>query len=965
MELTDKQLRERETRMIKNEMNEIMQRYDLLEAQLSQEERFVILLSLLEYSFLTEKEEERLRYEKLAFDAAPDQTGRLLIYEVIVRSLTYANQPNQAIQITQKALKEVGIKIPNKASVIKIIWEAIKMQFKLPTGKIARLSSLSRAKNPKIKALIKLISAAFPAYYFANIETYPILIFQMLKLTLKHGLGPESPVGIASYGIIRASAMKNPADGYQIVQECRKLVENDDLKKFATTVKFIHVAFLGHFVENSTKLIPVADEGYQNGIAQGNMEYACWNLFFKLVTNFHIGKDFKSLQKECEELLLFFKQYNFFSHVELLKVVRNSLDVLTADATTYPSKLKSLAQNNEPEFLKAKEEKNNVLLYTYHGFKGITTLWFGENQTSYENFELLKKYSKNQPFDVSLQYFLLCRGLNAAVLYSKKENPTSLKKQLEKIIRETLSHFKKTKDLNPEFGLPVWQFLSAMLSSQRTGSINEELFEEAIKGFDKLNQPRYLVLIHEIYSTLLSQKGNVKSEFFRNQAIKIAGALQSPGKVQQLINSDITQSGKQNTEVQTLSLKTSGSMELASIDTLTLIKTMDALISEIKLESLLEKLLTYAMENSGAQEGHFIINRKGEWIVEVSTLANHSLHTHFPKAKLGDYPEVSQGIVNYAKASEEPVLISDAITTKPYDSDEIVQRKNLRSILCIPFISQSKISGMIYLTHSQTSNAFQKEQISLMRLIAGQIGGIIDNALLYENLENLVKERTQQLEEEKHKSDELLLNILPKEIAAELIQNGRAAARPYEHVSVMFIDIKDFTTIAEALTPDNLVKNLHQFFSTIDDIMDEFGLEKIKTIGDAYMAAGGIPTPTEDHAVQIIHAGFKILEVVQAYNQERKAKDESPFVIRIGIHSGPIVAGVVGSKKFAYDIWGDTVNTASRMESNSEAGRINISEDHFQIVKDFFDFEYRGEIKAKNKGVMNMYFVNHPKSKSI
>jgi class 3 adenylate cyclase len=561
-----------------------------------------------------------------------------------------------------------------------------------------------------------------------------------------------------------------------------------------------------------------------------------------------------------------------------------------------------------------------------------------------------------------LHYFELCRGLNAAFLLTKKEKPISITKQLQKIIQETQEHFKKGMKLNPEFGVPVWQFFSAILASQKTGEVNEVLFEDSIKGFDKLNQPRYLVLLNEIYSNILAEKGIPKSEVYRNQAIKISGALQSPAKVQQLITIDLPPSEKQTTEVPTPMQKTSGSMELASIDTLTLIKTMDALISEIKLESLLEKLLTYAMENSGAQEGHFIINRKGNWIVEVSTLANHSLHTHFPKAKLEEYAEVSQGIVNYAKASEEPVLIADAITTKPYDSDEIVQRKKLRSILCIPFISQSKISGMIYLTHSQTSNAFQKGQISLMRLIAGQIGGIIDNALLYENLENLVKERTQQLEEEKQKSDNLLLNILPKEIAAELILNGKAAARPYDHVSVMFIDIKGFTTIAEAMTPDTLVKNLHEFFSALDDIMDEFGLEKIKTIGDAYMAAGGIPTPSDDHAVKIVRAGLKILEVVDGYNSEKLAKGEAPFVIRIGIHSGPVVAGVVGSKKFVYDIWGDTVNIASRMESNSEAGRINISEDHFRAVADHFECEHRGEIPAKNKGVMNMYFVNHPKN---
>jgi class 3 adenylate cyclase len=236
---------------------------------------------------------------------------------------------------------------------------------------------------------------------------------------------------------------------------------------------------------------------------------------------------------------------------------------------------------------------------------------------------------------------------------------------------------------------------------------------------------------------------------------------------------------------------------------------------------------------------------------------------------------------------------------------------------------------------------------------------------LYENLENLVKERTKQLEEEKQKSDSLLLNILPKEVAAELMANGQASARLYENVSVMFIDIKNFTIVAQSMSPDHLVQNLHLFFSKFDEIMDEYGLEKIKTIGDAYMAAGGIPTPFEDHAVRMVLAGLKIIEVVKTYNLTRERIDQAPFEIRIGIHSGPVVAGVVGTKKFAYDIWGDTVNIASRMESNSEPGRINISEDHYRAISDHFECEHRGEIPVKNKGAMHMYFVNHPKMKIL
>lgn len=933
--------------------------FELIQTELSRKERFLILLNLLEYAFLTKSEEKKVMYEQMVFENTTEDYERLLIYEVIVRSLVYENQPNSAIQITQKALGEFGIKIPNKASTSQIIWEAIKMQFRMHPRKITKLSNLPRASNQEVIAIFKLISAAFPAYYFANIETYPLLIFVMLKLTLKHGLSPESLVGIASYGIIRASAMNNPAQGYQIVQECRKLTQSEDLKIYAATVNFVHIAFVGYFLENGIDSIPVAEEGHQNGIAFGNMEYACWNLFFKVVIKLHTGGNFQDLAKETQELILFLRQYNFKNQEDMMKIALHCLEVLGAESKSYSQKLDFLIHNEEHEFQKAIEEKNNVFLYTAYGLKALTALWFGKNDTALEYFEHVKKYSKNQPLDFSLQYFELCRGLNAGILYSPN-HPTRNGHDLKKIISDVIRHFKKVKALNPEFGNPVFGFLTALLRTKRTNHIPESDFEEAIEGYERLQQPRYLVLLYQTYGKLLEQHSKSKSELYLNKAIQLAEKINSPGKVHQLIQEQKPNVVQTSRMANSVSIS-SGSIDFSSIDTHTLVKTMDALIGEIKIESLLEKLITYAMENSGAQEGHILINRKGVWIVEVSTSANHKLHTHFPKIKLEEYDNLSSGVVNFAKASKEPLLVDDAQNTPPFDSDEYLLRKNIASILCIPFISQSKISGIIYLTH-QTSFAFQKGHISLMRLMAGQIGGIIENALLYENLEKLVQERTQELEQEKQKSDSLLLNILPKEVAQELMVHGKASARLYENVSVMFIDIKDFTKVAQALSPDHLVKDLHHFFTKFDEIMDEFGLEKIKTIGDAYMAAGGIPSPSPDHEVQIVKAALKILEFVESYNQERVSLESAPFAIRIGIHSGPVVAGVVGTRKFAYDIWGDTVNIASRMESNSEAGRINVSEDHFKAISGHFSCEYRGEMPVKNKGAMHMYFVNQPLS---
>ncbi len=210
---------------------------------------------------------------------------------------------------------------------------------------------------------------------------------------------------------------------------------------------------------------------------------------------------------------------------------------------------------------------------------------------------------------------------------------------------------------------------------------------------------------------------------------------------------------------------------------------------------------------------------------------------------------------------------------------------------------------------------------------------------------------------EKQRYEELLLNILPYEVAQELKENGKSEAKMFDHVTVMFTDFKDFTKIGEQMSPGQLVKEIDYCFSSFDKIIQKYGIEKIKTIGDSYMCAGGLPAVNKTHATDVIHAAIDIMTFMLEHKKEKEAKGETPFEIRIGINTGPVVAGIVGIRKFAYDIWGDTVNIASRMESSGEPGKINISGSTHEQVKEKFRCTYRGKVEAKNKGEIDMYFV--------
>jgi len=231
-------------------------------------------------------------------------------------------------------------------------------------------------------------------------------------------------------------------------------------------------------------------------------------------------------------------------------------------------------------------------------------------------------------------------------------------------------------------------------------------------------------------------------------------------------------------------------------------------------------------------------------------------------------------------------------------------------------------------------------------------------------LEEKVRERTAEVVQQKNeaeaqraRSDELLLNILPAETAEELKSTGKAKARHINEVTVLFTDIQNFTTITETYSPTELVAEINECFSSFDRIMEKHGVEKIKTIGDAYMAAGGLPVPNDTHAKDVVSAALEIQEFMELHRKKMEEDGKKPFRIRIGIHTGPVVAGIVGIKKFAYDIWGDTVNLASRMESAGEVGKVNVSQATYELIKDQFHCTYRGKHEAKNKGLMDMYFV--------
>lgn len=381
-----------------------------------------------------------------------------------------------------------------------------------------------------------------------------------------------------------------------------------------------------------------------------------------------------------------------------------------------------------------------------------------------------------------------------------------------------------------------------------------------------------------------------------------------------------------------------------------------AIMGEIGLDALLRLIMDSVTRVMSADRSTlFLVDRENQQL--WSRVAQGAPEIRVP---------LGEGIVGHTARTGETLNILDAYQDARFNKD-FDQRSGYKtkSILCMPIKNPAgEIIGAIQVLNKKDGTVFTADDEDLLGAFVSLAGISLENARAYDelqkerdSLEVKVRERTAALAEAKQKSDDLLLNILPAETAEELKKSGRATPRRYDSVTVLFTDFKGFTGIAEKLNPEALIEELDRCFFYFDEIMERYGLEKIKTIGDSYMCAGGIPKPSHTHPVDAVLAGLEIRRFMQQMKEIKQSIGEPFWELRIGIHTGPVVAGIVGKKKFAYDIWGDAVNTASRMESSGEPGQINISGHLQQIIAPFFVTEYRGKVKAKNKGEIDMHFV--------
>jgi class 3 adenylate cyclase len=383
-------------------------------------------------------------------------------------------------------------------------------------------------------------------------------------------------------------------------------------------------------------------------------------------------------------------------------------------------------------------------------------------------------------------------------------------------------------------------------------------------------------------------------------------------------------------------------------------RLIKSLNEERNIETIMDKVHSYLNSNYNLQYyGLYGIDKDKKKLVSLATKIPEFVPENLQN-KLRDTKipiDQSKGAHKLAIKRKNPFYVEDSMNERwisKLTEEEIfiIHTNQARNMLMVPLLVNNEPVGFLNLTNSKSELKLSKYDIDQISILGENLAGIVLNSKLFS-----------EVEEEKVKADKLLLNILPATIATELKETNQVKPQHILSASVLFTDFVGFTQISEKLSPEDLIQELDGCFSQFDEICKHNNLEKLKTIGDAYMCAGGLPLSNTTHPIDICLAALEFRSFMKQMGEIKRALNLTFWELRIGIHTGSVTAGVIGTNKFTYDIWGDSVNTASRMESSGEAGKINISGSTYELVKNLFLCEYRGKVQAKGKGEVDMYFL--------
>ncbi|HEY0029890.1 MAG TPA: SpoIIE family protein phosphatase, partial [Bacteroidia bacterium] len=644
--------------------------------------------------------------------------------------------------------EELGFKIPKtKATKGQIIWSAIKTQIVFPDKKIKEIGLFPDMTDETSLALMRMMYNSLAAFFFVERDTYPIIIFKMVRLSKKMGNAPESIIGYGSYGLILAGVLHKPEAGYNAGKEAMRLFGKFDAPHLISSAGFVDTTFISHWKESLLSFENDCLKHYEKGMNTGNLEYAAWNLYSHSNSVFFRGTkihEIADVYADYDKFYLNHKQLNAYG---ASLIIKNTVNRMLLKA-----KIKIADTEEEQKLFQLESKANNsVFLFVYHTMK----LFLGAMHNEYA---LVLKNALQNEKDIenaaSLYWQPYFRGLKAAIYVNCAFEGVL---DYEKVKKEIQRDRKKLQLANNVFdGNVGWilDLVDAETEAFEKKTVNHALYDSAKEKAIKY-EFHFPAIFIELMRIQKMKYLNISGSqpFWEEVKEKIAELeLNSVIYSWETKFPELKGHVAQNTVIS----QNRGKMTSEEFDVQTIIKTTQALSSEIVLNKLIDKMMRFAMENAGARYGCFLIKEEEGYSMAAEKYAdgmNKETHDGIPDS-----------IFNFVHRTSEPLILDSAMDTAPYNKDPKIVALAEKSVMCIPIIFQNASIGMIYLTNQLSKGVFTEQRIGLLKMLAGQMGVSLQNAILYDNLEKLVDTRTAQVVEQKN---------LIEEKAAELAQRHK------------------------------------------------------------------------------------------------------------------------------------------------------------------------------------------------
>ncbi len=915
---------------------------------------------------------------QLVLDRAQSLEEKIPVYETRIQGYIAQARKVEAISTGLSVMRLLKVHVPDRPTMAHVVLALARTRLALAGKGVEELLDRPLMTNPRVLTAMRISTLLSSTAYVIYPNLFPVLVLKQVELSARYGNGPVSAFAYSLYGTILCGVLGDIPTGYRFGRMALKLQEKLEEREYAPRTIFTSSATSQHYMEPLREALAPLLDGYKRAMENGDLEFmaTCAGVY-----NYHLffsGRnllDYRSEMTYYAEVLEQIKQEAYLRYLRLY--LQFAINLLGDGERSWT--LAGPVCDLEEYIAATEETSDGHGLANAYLLAGMLRLLGCDYKGALELFDKGRTYLFSNVAMVPHLVFHFYDGLACAAWHD--EAPEEQRRALRRRVSYNLRKLRKWARHVPATYLHKWHLVKAeacRLAGRYPAAM--EHYDQAIDLAQQHGFQQDQAMANEAAARFHLSRGKERiartymtdAYHHYHQWGAVIKERQLEKQYPELLATAIaattslrdTLSGASTYQSTTSSTTASGSDRL---DVNAVLRASQVLSAEIHLDRLLQQVMAIVLENAGAQRGLLFLETDGKFYAEAEAIAGQDAAVVLQHQPVRERRDVAQSIINYVMRLREDVVLEDATNDSNFARDEYIIEHRPKSILCMPLRYQNRLGGILYLENNLMVGAFTPSRVQVLSLLATEVVIALDNARLYDDLqatnrtlEVRVQERTRDLQQANlelsrahRKADELLRNVLPTRVAEELKEHGSARPERFEEVTVFFSDFVDFTTRAAALPPETLLEELNEMFTAFDGIVTGNGCERIKTVGDAYLFVCGMPDPDESHAEKVVHCALEIRD----YLVRRNLDAAYPWQLRIGIHSGPVVGGVVGIQKYIYDVFGDTINTASRMESHSEPMRVNVSEVTWERVKDRFDGLPRPPVDVKGKGPMRMFFV--------